>query len=199
MNSRAQLQVEDSDSELAGRPVERTSAQGSRSNDAAQSKTRKKSGQAEENSGCTVSRRRDRARTNPISAETPGPPLRNREQSKTISDFSFVNGPGTMINDNVGNIYNITTKWWVGTLRQKILRSKLRLLVSNPVFEHNKGTASLPDLSDSSSFFKLPGHQRPPFVPWLRNLDRIACNHSCISLFNPRARLVLLVKVLLSV
>jgi len=87
--------------------VEPTSAQGSRSNNVARSKTRKKLSHAvedEEISRDTAPKWKwkSRSRTIPVTPRTPGPP-RHRVS------VPVTNGSGIVINENVGNIYNVTT------------------------------------------------------------------------------------------
>lgn len=80
--------------------VECTSAQGSPSNNAAQSKTRKEPSQPyddEEIIRDTALKRKRRSRTNTN-------PLPRNQVS-----ISFNNESGIMINENIGNTYNLTT------------------------------------------------------------------------------------------
>ena len=77
--------------------VESTSAQGSRSNNAAQSKTRKESSQTYEDEAIIrdmAPKWKSRSRT--IPSPRPGNQV----------NISFTNKSGTMFNENVGNTYN---------------------------------------------------------------------------------------------
>lgn len=150
--------------------LEGTSMQGSLLNNAAQSKTRKKPSQAHEDEKIirdTAPKRRGRSRTNPVSPRTPGPPPMHQA---AISDFTFINGSGTMINENIGNTYNLT-RWWLVFFTE----SKSRFL--NSLHRYRipfSNTRHSIHLSDSSILcFKLPGHQNP-FVRDSAS-GRIAC------------------------
>ena len=86
--------------------VERASSQCSRSNNPAYSKTRKKSSQAyegDENIREWASKRKSRTLTIPVAPQTPD--LRPRHRAS----ISFTNESEIMINENIGNTYNITT------------------------------------------------------------------------------------------
>ena len=84
---------------------EPTSAQGSRSNNAARSKTRKKQSQSDEDEEIIMDSApnwRSRSRTIPVTPRTPAPP---RHQVS----IPVTNRSGITINENIGNIYNL--KW----------------------------------------------------------------------------------------
>lgn len=86
--------------------VERTSVQGSRSDNTAQSKTRKEPSQVrddEETNGDTDPKWKSRSRRNPDSPQTQGPPSIHQVR------ISFLNETGIMINENIGNAYNLST------------------------------------------------------------------------------------------
>jgi hypothetical protein len=79
--------------------VEGTSTQGSLSNDAVQSKTRKKLSQSyEDEENIRATKRTSRSRME-VTPQTLGP----------LPRISATNGSGTLVNKNVGNTYNLTT------------------------------------------------------------------------------------------